>query len=240
MTDASTNSPSASTGFDRAPAITRSLLGYGVIAGPIYLIVGLAQAVARDDFDLFRHSLSLLANGSWGWVQIANLIVTGLMTIAAAVGMRRALRPERAVGELVAVYGAGLVLSGIFVADPMEGFPPGTPDGPPESASASGILHLAAGGIGFLALAVAYLRLGRWFAERQDLRLARASRIVGILVLAGFAVGAATATTPVGVPAIWVAVLFGWVWLAIASIAIYKTVPHPDIDRRHQRSTSAD
>ena len=32
--------------------ITRSLLGYGVIAGPFYIVVSLAQALARDGFDL--------------------------------------------------------------------------------------------------------------------------------------------------------------------------------------------
>ena len=72
---------------DRHAAVTRSLLGYGVLAGPFYLVVGLAQALTRDGYDLARHDLSLLANGPWGWIQIANLVVTGLMTIAAAVGI---------------------------------------------------------------------------------------------------------------------------------------------------------
>jgi hypothetical protein len=48
---------------DRTAAITRSLLGYGVLAGPVYVVVGLAQALTRDGYDLARHDLSLLANG---------------------------------------------------------------------------------------------------------------------------------------------------------------------------------
>jgi hypothetical membrane protein len=219
------------TGFDRAAAVTRSLLGYGVIAGPIYVVVGLVQALVRDGFDLSRHSLSLLANGPWGWVQITNLIVTGLMAVAAAVGLARAMRPSRWVGRLVATYGACLVLGGIFVADPTDGFPPGTPDGVPESASLSGIMHLAAGAIGFLALGIAYLLLGRWFAQRGDSGPARGSRLSGIIVLAGFIGGAALATTSAGVLALWIAVLAGWAWLAIASVAVYRTVPHPDACR---------
>ena len=222
----------SSRGFDRAAAVTRSLLGYGVVAGPFYLVVGLIQAFTRDGFDLSEHSLSLLANGSWGWVQIANLIVTGLMVIAAAAGFMRAQQPERKVGALIAVFGVGLILSGAFVADPMEGFPPGTPDGQPDSVSLSGILHLAFSGIGFFALAASYFVLAGWFARRQDEGLARASRINGIVVLGGFVLGAATATTPIGVPALWVAVLAAWAWLAVASVALYKTVPHPDLDKR--------
>src|SRR3954447_20172044 len=77
--------------IDRPAAITRSLLGYGVLAGPFYLVVGLAQALTRDGYEIARHDLSLLANGPLGWIQIANLVLSGLMTIAAAVGMRRAL-----------------------------------------------------------------------------------------------------------------------------------------------------
>ena len=120
---------------DRTAAITRSLLGYGVLAGPFYLVVGLAQALTREGYDISRHDLSLLANGPLGWIQIVNLVLSGLMTVAAGVGMRRALRVlgggRGAVWgpRLVAGYGLGLVGAGIFVADPMYGFPLGTPDG---------------------------------------------------------------------------------------------------------------
>ena len=72
--------------------VTRSLLAYGVVAGPFYLAVSLIQAAVRDGFDLSRHEWSLLANGPWGWIQSVNLIVTGLMVVAASVGYRRALR----------------------------------------------------------------------------------------------------------------------------------------------------
>ena len=68
---------------------TRSMLGYGVVAGPFYVAVSLAQAAVRDGFDLTRHEWSLLANGPGGWIQITNLILTGLMVAAAAYGYRR-------------------------------------------------------------------------------------------------------------------------------------------------------
>ncbi len=55
-----------------ADRVTKSLLGYGVLAGPFYVIVAAAQAVLRDGFDPTRHSVSQLSNGDFGWVQIAN------------------------------------------------------------------------------------------------------------------------------------------------------------------------
>ncbi len=57
-----------------AERITRSFLGYGIIAGPMYVLISLGQTVTRDGFDLVRHEWSLLANGSFGWIQSANLV----------------------------------------------------------------------------------------------------------------------------------------------------------------------
>jgi hypothetical membrane protein len=59
-------------------------LGYGVLAGVFYLMVGLVQARTCDGYDLTRHDQSLLANGPYGWTQSANFILTGLMVIAVA------------------------------------------------------------------------------------------------------------------------------------------------------------
>ncbi len=219
-------------GFDGAAAVTRSLLGYGVIAGPIYLVVAVAQALSREGFDLGRHSVSLLANGSGGWVQTTNFVVVGLMVLAAATGVARALRPARWGALLLGVYGVSLLLAAAFPADPMDGFPPGTPDGA-ATLTTSGVLHLAAGGIGFLALGAAFLALGAWFARRDDDGgIAAGSRIAAAVLLVAFVAGAATATSPVGIALLWVAVTVGWVWLAILSVALYRTVPHPDADRR--------
>jgi hypothetical protein len=214
--------------FDRAAAVTRSLLGYGVIAGPIYVLVGLVQALVRDGFDLSKHSLSLLANGSGGWVHILNLILAGLFVLAAAVGFVRAMRPARGPGIALGIYGACLILSGVFVADRMDGFPPGTPAGVPDEASVSGVLHLALGGIGFIALAVFFVLVASWFAGRGDSSMATRSRIAATVIAIAFLAGAATAMSVVGVALIWVAVLAGFGWLLVTSVATYRTVPHPD------------
>src|SRR5690242_9979755 len=87
--------------------VTRFLLGYGVIAGPLYVAVSLVQAVTRPGFDLSRHAWSLLESGDLGWIQITNFVVSGLMTVAAAVGLRRALG-RGSVPVLLGGYGAAL------------------------------------------------------------------------------------------------------------------------------------
>ncbi|MDT5017147.1 MAG: hypothetical protein QOD39_3307 [Mycobacterium sp.] len=150
--------------------ITKSLLGYGVIAGPIYVVVAAAQMFTRDGYDPTRHAVSQLANGDLGWIQIANFLITGAMTIAAAVGVRRALGPgglSAWASGLLGAYGAGVVVAAIFRADPSDGFPPGTPPGMGE-VSWHGMAHFAVGGLGFACLVAACFVLGTWFARRGE------------------------------------------------------------------------
>lgn len=112
----------------RSDTTTTALLTCGLIAGPLYLVVGFAQAFTRDGFSPMHDDLSVLANGPLGWIQVANLILTGALVLACAVGTYRALGggPGSTWGpRLLGGYGAGLVMAGIFRADPMYGFPPG-------------------------------------------------------------------------------------------------------------------
>ena len=74
---------------------TRALLVCGVIAGPIYVAVGLIEILIRPGFDITRHELSLMSLGDLGWIQIANFLATGLLVIAGSIGMRRVLHPGR-------------------------------------------------------------------------------------------------------------------------------------------------
>jgi hypothetical protein len=80
------------------------LLACGTVAGPLFLTVGLIQALTRDGFDLSRHPLSLLSLGDLGWIQIANFIVTGALYVACALGARfvaRLGRRQRATSDCV-------------------------------------------------------------------------------------------------------------------------------------------
>jgi hypothetical protein len=93
-----------------AARMDRPLLIAGSLAGPVYIGVGLAQALLRPGFDITRHDLSLLANGELGWIQIGNFVLSGVLVIAGALGLRRTLRnrPGRTWGPLL-LAGYGLV-----------------------------------------------------------------------------------------------------------------------------------
>jgi hypothetical protein len=206
---------------DPRVAVTRSLLGYGVLAGPFYLIAGLTEALTRRGFDVTRDDLSLLANGPLGWIHMLVMVLTGLMVLAAAVGMARALatRPGGRWGpRLVAGYGLGLIAAGMFTADPMNGFPLGAPNGPPAATTVHGLLHLAFGALGFLCLIAACFVLARTFPGRV---WAWYSRATGAAFLAGFLAIASGSDSPAVVLGFWAAVLIAFAWLAVVSATLY-------------------
>jgi hypothetical protein len=73
---------------------TKTLLACGAIGGPLFVIAFLVEGAIRADYNVLRHPVSSLALGEGGWMQIVNFIVTGLLMLAFAVGLRRALRPR--------------------------------------------------------------------------------------------------------------------------------------------------
>jgi hypothetical protein len=206
--------------------VTRSWLGWGVVAGPVYVITSLAQALTRPGFDLTRHEWSLLANGSLGWIQIANLIGSGLMVGACAVGLRRALTPGRAARwapRLIAGCGLGMILAGVFTADPARGFPLGTPHAR-QPVSWHGLAHLVAGGLGFVCLASAcFVLAGRYGTDRRP-GWASWSRATGVLFLAGFVAVATGTDSPVATIGFTLAVVLVWAWLAAVAVERYRAL----------------
>ncbi|WP_203996884.1 DUF998 domain-containing protein [Virgisporangium aurantiacum] len=188
------------------------LLTAGLVGGPLYVVVSLIEVAVRDGFDPSRHAWSMLANGSFGWVHSANLVVSGALVVAGAAGLFRATG-SRAAAVLIALYGAGMVGSGIFRADPGRGFPVGTPEVVPVSWH--GILHFVVGGIGFLGLFGASQVLGRRLRRENRPRLALFSRVTGIVFLVSFVAMAATGGAAWALLAFTGAVILASGWLTV-------------------------
>jgi hypothetical protein len=105
-------------------------LGLGGQGGPLFVAAFTAIGARRPGYDWRRLPVSSLACGHQGWVQRANFIVTGSLYFCAARDLGRA--PARRVGPravplLFGGVGIGLVGSGLFVTDPVGGFPPPSP-----------------------------------------------------------------------------------------------------------------
>jgi Protein of unknown function (DUF998) len=194
---------------------TRALLTGGIVAGPLYVAVWLGQAFTREAFDLTRHPASLLANGGPGWIQTANFVISGLLSIGAAVGLRRTLtgRGSTWAPRLLGAYGVGLLLAATFPADPGAGFPAGTPADYAEI-STRGMGHFVAGSIGFTGLIAACLVMAAHYRSIGRTAFSRYSAATGILFFGAFAGLSAGAGSRPTIIAFGIAVLLGWTWIA--------------------------
>jgi len=203
--------------------LTPQLLRAGVAAAPLYILVGLVQVLTREGFDVRRHALSLLSNGDLGWIQIASFILSGLLVLAGAVGARRVLAGRGSTWGplLLAVYGVGLIGSGIFVADPGLGFPPGT-SAPEGGISRSGLLHFVFGAVAFYALIAACFVFARRFAGLGRRGWAVYSIATGVGFFITFAGIASGSTSPVAMLAFYFAVAWIWVWHSAVSVTLLR------------------
>jgi hypothetical protein len=214
MTTSSTSTETPMT----SPTVTgstRLLLSAGLIAAPVFVIAGAVQALTRAGFDLSHQPLSLLTLGDLGWIQIANFVLAGLLGLCFAVGVGRRLTDGRGsvwAPRLLAVFGIGLIMGGVFVPDPALGYPVGTPDEIPSSLSWHGILHAVAPPVAFLALVAACFVVAR--------RLVAGGRPVAAWGTRISAVSCFLLAVPVGGATGWrlfiaVAIGFGWIaWFA--------------------------
>ncbi len=134
----------------RKSRVVPAELACGVAAGPLFVSGFTAIGARRAGYDWRRHAVSSLAAGRGGWLQRANFIVTGSLFCIAAHGLARGpkqTRGSRVVPTLTFGVGGGLIGSGLFVTDPVAGFPPSPGDhdeagrAPPVVPTREGTLH---------------------------------------------------------------------------------------------------
>jgi len=107
---------------------------------------------------------SELALGRYGFVQTAAFVIAGVGTLALELVIRQLTKGSwgsRVGSLLVAVYGAGAILSAVFPTDRI--------DSPTDmsSLSASGAIHLAVAFASFLSVIVGMFILTRTFAKER-------------------------------------------------------------------------
>jgi Protein of unknown function (DUF998) len=212
--------------------IVKKLLTCGAIAGPLFIIIFLVEGATRANYNPLRHPVSSLALGDFGWMQVVNFILAGFLMLAFALGLRLILRDQK--GSfwgplLVGIWGIGLLGAGLFLTDPVSGYPPGTPDlllNPTEH----GELHDQISLLGFLALTVACFIFCYHFVTRGEQGWALYSAITGILfpigmILASVAFSQNASLVAFGGLIQRVTVTIGWIWLSLLSVHLLKTLP---------------
>jgi hypothetical membrane protein len=98
------------------------LLCCGIIGAALFSIVNFTFGALSPDYDVARQSVGDLEMASFGWVQSANFILTGLFMTAFAWGLRMELVSGPGAVSLPALQAAlGIIMSllGIFVHTPV-------------------------------------------------------------------------------------------------------------------------
>jgi hypothetical protein len=213
---------------------TEFLLGCGVVGPLLFIVVLLIEGATRPGYNAWRTDGSYLALSNQGWEQIANFIVCGLLCLAFAVGLRRIWRTGRASvwgPRLVGLFGLGLVIAGVFVTDPGQGYPPGAPLGGGEQTWHGWVHGINALLFFLVALPGSCFVLSRRFAaEPQTRRWATYSWMTGALILL-ISLPINTFVLPfayhAGFPVVEgllqrVEIIMGWVWLALTALNLWR------------------
>jgi uncharacterized membrane protein len=221
-------------GAARRRVTTKTLLVCGAVAGPLFTLAWAVEGATRANYNPLRHPVSSLELGDLGWMQQVNFITAGTLTLAFAVGLRRALRPlgGSTWGPLlVAAHGIGLIGAGLFVTDPVSGYPPGTPDHLEAYGSAHAALHDLFSIGTFLGLPIACLVLARRFAGWGEPGWAIYSAASGVAFLAGTVLTSiafnaqAEPLVDIGGLLQRATVTLGWTWLTLLAVHLLRGLP---------------
>ncbi|MEO3809390.1 DUF998 domain-containing protein [Sphaerisporangium sp. B11E5] len=210
------------------PATTRRLLTCGAIGGPFFIVAFLVEGATRDGYDPVRHPVSSLALGDFGWTQTANFLVTGTLMLAFAFGLRPALLPGRGARWaplLVGMYAIGLIGAGVFVTDPVNGYPPGTPD--KGAQTTVGLLHDLFSAPVFLALPIACFVLARRFTGTRQVGWAVYSLVTPVLFLATFFMAGLGFSGQEGLIEVGglyqrLSIVIGWTYLSLLAVHLLR------------------
>jgi hypothetical membrane protein len=212
------------------PLTTRLLVAGGAVGPLLFIIVLLIEGATRPGYSAWHHYGSNLSLGPGGWMQIANFLVCGLLTLCFAVGLRQVLRTGR--GSvwgpiLLSVFGLALITAGVFVTDPSLGYPPGTLSSGPQTLH--GTIHGVAGLIAFTSVTIASFVIARRFAGDPNWKgWALYSTVTGILVVVFFI--ASTTVSALDENGIFpnsptgllqrIAIIVGWGWIALVAMRL--------------------
>src|SRR5712691_9314638 len=219
--------------------VTRFLIAGGAIGPLLFIIVLLIEGATRPGYSAWHNYGSSLSLSEQGWMQIANFLVCGLLTLCFAIGLRQVFPTGRSSvwgPMLLGVFAVGLIVAGLFVTDPSLGYPPGTQSSGPQTLH--GTIHGVAGLIVFSSVTIASFVMARRFAGDPNWKgWALYSLVTGVLVAVFFL--AATVVSALDERGVLpgsptglfqrIAIIVGWGWIALLAIRLLSKMRSPAI-----------
>jgi hypothetical protein len=210
-------------GVGEQPLALRLLLACGAIGPLLFIVVFLIEGATRPNYSAWHHFVSSLSQGEQGWMQITNFLICGILVLFFAIGLRRVLHPGKGSTWgpiLLGIFGLCLIGAGLFVTDPLLGYPPGAPSTP----TFHGVLHELLSLVAFASLIAACFVLARRFAGDPAWRgWAFYSIATGILVAVFFIMTDVVASLNPNGPAGLIqriSIIIGWGWIALLAFRL--------------------
>lgn len=202
----------------------KKLLLAGVVGPVLFIVVFLVEGATRHGYSAWRHYVSQLATGDFGWIQVINFLICGTLVLAFAIGLRLAISRSRgsiAGPLLIGLFAIALLVAGVFVTDPALGYPVGAP----QVHTAHGMIHGLAGLAAFSLLALTAFVMAWHFAATNEGHWAMYSAGVGLLIV-GFFIASSTVSV-MDANGTWpnaptgffqrIAIIGGWTWIAMVA-----------------------
>ncbi|MEV6279902.1 DUF998 domain-containing protein [Nocardia sp. NPDC051832] len=184
----------------------------GLLTGPLFIVAFGIEGALREGYNPMRHPVSALSLGPWGWTASITFAVCGVLGLVFAAGLWRAGTVVAAL--LVGLWAIGLLGLGLFVTDPVSGYPPGVPAVPDTTFHAT--LHNIFSVLVLLGLTAACFV----FAGDRGWLWMGYSLASGLVFGVAFMVagsGFAQAPNLVDTGGLWqrIAIVAGWTWLTV-------------------------
>ena len=175
------------TGSRRDRRTRQRLLLGGAAAGlTTFVVTFLVEGALRPGYSPWRHAVSQLSLGPFGWVNTIAILLTAMALLAFAAGLRSAMPTGTGSTwgpRLIGVAGGGFLLAAALPIDPGLGYPPATP----AQQSLTGLIHGLVITVAFGCLSAACFVMARRLASNSAWRgWARYSTVTGLLVAAGY------------------------------------------------------
>lgn len=213
------------------PLMTRLLLWAGAVGPLLFVVVLLIEGATRPGYSAWHTFGSLLSLGDQGWMQITNFIVCGVLVLGFAIGLRQALHSGKGAvwgPVLLGLWGLLLIIAGIFVTDPGQGYPAGV--APLANPTGHGIIHALSGLAIFIVVPIAAFVMSRRFAGDPTWRgWALYSLLTGLIMIVSFFLSQLPGASALAGLLQRVGIIAGWVWVSLFTIVLLRRRRAPEV-----------
>jgi len=210
----------------------RNMFYLGFIGPILFIAIFLIEGWRRPEYKPIYHMVSSLSIGRSGWIQIINFILCGISILGLAAGLRM-INDSGNVSlfgfTMMIILGVSLIGAGIFVTDPVLGYPISSDD----NVTLTGTLHNVFSLVVFISLPIVIVIMLNSFSDELSWKGWAVYSIITLVLFIIFFISFMTASVflemgkvniaPIGLLQ-RITIIIGWSWIAVFSYLLNSRV----------------